>query len=76
MFAQAGVGIKYKTPRGFISLEARMNGGFFDQVKRTTTSNTEELRDKYYYKDDDFNINILSFSLGYTQIFYKPSKRK
>jgi hypothetical protein len=53
-----------------------MNGGFFDQVKRTTTANTEELRDKYYYKDDDFNINILSFSLGYTQIFYKPSKRK
>ncbi|MGD0341530.1 MAG: outer membrane beta-barrel protein [Bacteroidales bacterium] len=76
MFAQAGVGIKYKTPRGFISMEARMNGGFFNQVKRNTTSLTEELNNYYYYIDDDFNINTLNFSLGYTQIFYKPSKRK
>jgi|SRR5664280_28881 len=76
MFSQTGVGIKYKTPSGFISLEARMNNGFFDQVKRSTTSNTEELGEKYFYIDDDFHINTFSLSLGYTQIFYKPSKRK
>jgi hypothetical protein len=76
MFAQTGAGIRLKTPSGFISLEARMNSGFFDQVKRSTTANTEELGQKYFYIDDDFNINTLNFSVGYTQIFYKPSKRK
>ena len=76
MFAQAGVGIRFKTPSGFISLEARMNGGFFDQVIRRNTNLTEYLAGYYYYIDDDFNISTLNFSIGYTQIFYKPSKRK
>jgi hypothetical protein len=76
MFAQAGVGIRYKTPSGFISLEARMNAGFFDQVIRSNTDLTEYLKGYYYYIDDDFHINTLNLSLGYTQIFYKPSKRK
>jgi len=30
----------------------------------------------YFYEDDDFHVNSLNFSIGYTQIFYKPSKRK
>ena len=30
----------------------------------------------YYYADDEFNVNSLNFNIGYTLIFYKPSKRK
>jgi hypothetical protein len=76
MFAQAGIGLRYKTPRGFISLEARMNGGFLNQVIRSNTDLTQNLKGYYYYIDDDFHMNTLNLSVGYTQIFYIPSKRK
>ena len=92
IFAQAGLGIKFKTPLGFISLEARVNNGFLNQVKKSgsgtllnyengdfdirNTSSAEELKYKYYYIDDAFNLNALNITVGYTQIFYKPSKRK
>jgi hypothetical protein len=92
IFAQAGFGIKYKTPLGYISLEARLNNGFLNQVKKSgsntyfnyeggirdlkKTSSAEELKYRYYYLDDAFNLGTLNISLGYTQIFYKPSKRK
>ncbi|MGA1978396.1 MAG: outer membrane beta-barrel protein [Bacteroidales bacterium] len=75
VFAQAGVGIKFKTPGGFISLEARSNLGLFDQTVRGGNS-SEILEYPYYYADDDFKLNDLVISLGYTQIFYKPTKRK
>jgi hypothetical protein len=75
LFAQAGAGIKFKTPGGFINLEIRSNFGIFDQTVRGGAS-AEELRWDYYYVDDDFNMNNLNFNIGYTQIFYKPSKRK
>lgn len=77
IFAQAGAGIKYKTNGGFINLEFRSNFGFLNQaVRDVSTDDYQTLRSRYYYLDDDFNLNNLNFSLGYTQIFYKPSKRK
>ncbi len=76
MFIQAGAGIKYKTPRGFISLEARSNFGMSNQVLRKLDDSTKELECTYSYYDDEFNINNLNINIGYTQIFYKPSKRK
>ncbi len=74
LFAQAGAGVKLKTPRGWISLEARSNFGLFNQVKSGGAS-AEKLRWDYNYKDDDFHMNNLNFNVGYTQIFYKPVKR-
>jgi hypothetical protein len=77
LFAQAGAGIKLKIPRGFVSLEARSNFGFFNQVVRGNYSNEdEELSWKYKNADDDFNLNNLNFTIGVSQIFYNPSKRK
>jgi hypothetical protein len=75
LFAQAGAGIKFKTPLGFASLEARLNAGVFNQVLRNYIY-TEGLNHTYYYADDDFNLNTLNICFGYTYIFYKPSKRK
>jgi hypothetical protein len=75
IFAQAGLGLKFKTPRGFINLEARSNFGFLNQTSRAGNS-TEQLKWDYKYKDDYFNLNTLNITLGYTQIFYKSSKRK
>jgi hypothetical protein len=92
LFAQTGLGIKYKTPLGFISLEARLNNGFLNQVKHSgsgtlynyegtridlnKSTSAEELKYKYYNIDDAFNLNDLNICIGYTQIFYRPSKRK
>jgi hypothetical protein len=76
MFIQVGAGIKFKTPGGFISLEARSDFGMSNQVLRKLDASTLELANRYSYSDDDFNINNLNINIGYTQIFYKPSKRK
>jgi hypothetical protein len=75
IFVQAGGGIKYKTRGGFFFTELRTNIGFFDQVIREGYSTEEQELARYFYADDDFNLNALNFTLGYTQIFYKPSKR-
>jgi hypothetical protein len=76
LFLTAGVGIRYKTPLGFICLEARSVFGTRNQVVSTWTSQTEELAYKYTFIDDDFRMNNLGITLGYTQIFYKPVKKK
>jgi hypothetical protein len=76
LFLQAGAGIKYKIPGGFISLEVRSDFGMRDQVLHKRDDSTLELADRYLYSDDEFNINNLNINIGYTQIFFKPSKRK
>lgn len=75
LFPQTGIGLKFKTPGGFISLEGRLNSGMFNQHKEG--ANTNGILDSFYmYADDDFHLNTMNISFGYTQIFYKPSKRK
>jgi hypothetical protein len=75
LFGQAGAGLKFKTTRGYLNFEVRSNFGFLNQTVRGSTSN-ETLRWDYKYVDDDFRLNSLNITLGYTQIFYKSSKRK
>jgi hypothetical protein len=74
LFVQAGAGVKLKTRGGFFLAEIRTNAGLLNQTVRGGSS-TEELIFAYKYEDDDFHINTLNFCLGYTQIFYKPTKR-
>ncbi|MCX6256049.1 MAG: outer membrane beta-barrel protein [Bacteroidia bacterium] len=80
LFTQAGAGIKFKTRGGYIIVEVRSNIGILNQTVRTQLPtlelSSEELGNYYKYEDDDFHLNTLNFSIGYTQIFYKPSKRK
>lgn len=76
LFSQVGGGVKFKIRGGYISADIRTNFGFFDQTKRVDDAATGELGNFYHQVDDDFHLNALNFSLGYTQIFYKPSKRK
>ena len=75
LFGQAGAGLKFKTTLGYLNLEVRSNFGLLNQTVRGGAS-AEALRWEYKYVDDDFNLNNLNLTLGYTQIFYKPSKRK
>jgi hypothetical protein len=76
VFSQVGGGVKFKTRGGYLSAEIRSNIGFFDQTIRVEDAATGELGNYYHQVDDDFHLNALNFSIGYTRIFYKPSKRK
>ena len=80
LFVQTGAGIKYKTRGGYLFAEVRSNFGIFNQVLReplpSEIHSSAELENFYFYIDDGFNLNAANFTLGYTQIFYKPSKRK
>jgi hypothetical protein len=74
IIGQAGGGIKLKIPKGYLNFEIRANLGVYNQVKNRTGS-AEDLANGYNYLDDDFNLNAVNISFGYTKIFYKPSKR-
>lgn len=75
-FTQTGAGIKYKTRGGYLFTELRSNFGFIYQaIGKGSTPEEQELSLNYHYTDDDFHLNALNFTVGYTQIFYKPSKR-
>ena len=77
IFGQVGGGLKFKTRGGYFTGEVRSNAGFLNQTIRGGDPTTEaELSDKYKYVDDEFHLNSLNFNIGYTRIFYKPSKRK
>ncbi|MBK9390346.1 MAG: hypothetical protein IPN68_09200 [Bacteroidetes bacterium] len=79
IFGQVGAGMKFKTRGGYMFAEVRGNFGIFNQTRRSDlpdyTHSSEEHGYFYKYADDDFNLNALNFTIGYTQIFYKPSKR-
>ena len=76
IFTQAGAGVKYKTRGGYLFTELRSNFGFlFQPIGDGTSTGDQELSGFYHYNDDDFHLNALNFTVGYTQIFYKPSKR-
>ncbi|HLN20512.1 MAG TPA: outer membrane beta-barrel protein [Bacteroidales bacterium] len=75
IFAQLGGGIKYKTRNGFFVAEVRSNLGLLDQTRGNNQDfASDKLARNFYYTDDDFNLNSLNFNVGYTYIFYKPSK--
>jgi hypothetical protein len=75
LFGQAGGGLKFKIPKGYLNFEIRSNFGVYNQVLRGGES-AANLEGGYYYKDDDFNLNDINFNLGYTLILYKPTKRE
>ncbi|HUX58662.1 MAG TPA: outer membrane beta-barrel protein [Bacteroidales bacterium] len=75
IFAQVGAGIKFKTPGGYLFSEVRSTFGILNQTIEGGDSNSELIW-HYFYKDNDFHINSLNFSVGYIQLFYKPSKLK
>ncbi|MBK7131726.1 MAG: hypothetical protein IPH69_02575 [Bacteroidales bacterium] len=76
VFTQTGAGVKYKTRGGYLFTELRSNFGFIYQaIGDGSSAEDQELSVTYHYTDDDFHLNTLNFTVGYTQIFYKPSKR-
>ncbi len=68
----AGLGVKYKIPRGFLIFDTRYNYGILNQVNTNQRYTNPELIYKYYYVDNNFKLNNLMFSIGYVYSIYKP----
>jgi hypothetical protein len=74
--AIAGVGMRYKVPRGVISIDLRANIGLNNIVKKDQRWENQDFITKYYHVDDDFSINTFSLTAGYYFSFYKPKKQR
>jgi hypothetical protein len=70
-----GTGLRYKVPRGVVTLDLRANLGLTNIVKPETRYSNLELATQTYYLDDDFTVNTFSLSAGYYFSFYKPKKQ-
>jgi hypothetical protein len=71
-----GAGVRYKVPRGVVTIDLRANIGLNNIVQSEHRYENQEFLTKYYYMDDDFSINTLSLSAGYYFSFYKPKKQR
>jgi hypothetical protein len=75
LFLQPGAGIKYKTREGYFFVELRSNLGAFNQEVFDGYGDSDDYAWTYFKGDNSFRLNTLNLTLGYTRIFYKPSKR-
>jgi hypothetical protein len=74
-FAQLGGGLKYKISKGFLFAEIRSDIGILDQ--NVPGGQTIPQTDFFYaWRDPSFRLNAVNINVGYTYIFYKPTKRK
>jgi hypothetical protein len=75
LFGQIAAGVKYKIPKGFLFAELRSDFGMLEQ--NLSGGLTIPQGDWYYaWRDPNFRLNAFNINIGYTYIFYKPSKRK
>jgi hypothetical protein len=71
-----GAGIRYKVPRGVITVALRASLGINNIVRSDKRYDNQELSTRFNYLDDDFSLNTLSLSAGYYFSFYKPKKQR
>jgi hypothetical protein len=71
-----GTGIRYKVPRGVITVDLRATLGINNIVRADKRYDNKELSTRFHYLDDDFSLNTISLSAGYYFSFYKPKKQR
>jgi hypothetical protein len=72
---QVTAGMKYKITKGFLFAEVRSSFGILNQS--IAGGSTQETGEWFYaWRDPGFRMNTFNINIGYTYIFYKPSKRK
>lgn len=71
-----GGGLRYKIPGAYIFLDVRYNLGLANQVNSNSRNNgLDENVWLYYYLQDDFFLDDLSFSIGISKTFYRPRRK-
>jgi|WetSurMetagenome_2_1015567.scaffolds.fasta_scaffold15777_3 hypothetical protein len=71
-----GAGVRYKVPRGILSVDLRAELGLTNIVVSSKRYENHALYDRFYYLDDDFSLNSISLSVGYYFSFYSPRKQR
>lgn len=69
-------GIRFKVPKGMISLDFRYKKGMLNQVNKTQRYTNNHLMYRYYYIDSDFALDHYILSVGYVYSFYNPKRKK
>lgn len=72
----AGVGLKYQIKKGYIIFELKHNFSITNMMKSSQRFDNQNYMFKYYYIENDFKFSDAEFSIGYTQSFYNPRKKK
>jgi len=70
-----GSGINYKVRKGNVFFDLRYNVGLQNIVNKKERYSSSELIYKYFYVDDNFKLNHLSFTFGFYYNIYKPKKK-
>lgn len=71
-----GLGMRYKVPRGIVSVDVRAKMGLNNIVNGDKRRDNDLLLNQFHYMDDDFSLNMLSVSVGYYFSFYSPRKQR
>jgi len=71
--AVLGGGVKLKIPKGYMYLDLRYSYGLSRQVNPETRWD-QETTFLFYQADGDFQLDYLSFSIGYRYSFFKSTK--
>lgn len=69
----AGLGFRYKLPMSYFFVDISSHIGTLNQYSSGELTNSEWF---YFCTDDSFRVNNLRFTIGYTYIIYKPSKKE
>ncbi len=70
------LGLRFKIPRGVISLDFRYKKGMLNQVNKSQRYTNNHLMYRYYYIDSDFVLDHYTLSIGYVYSFYNPKRQK
>ena len=74
--AIAGIGMHYKIPRGFLSVDLRYNYGINNLVKSEKRYENTYLYSQFKYLDDDFSLHTFSFSVRVLFFILQSKKNK
>ena len=74
-WAIGGVGLRYRALSGYFDFALGYKYCLMPFVKKGNRYSNNDALYNYQYIDDDFKINRISCSIGYTKLFYKTKKR-
>lgn len=74
-WALGGLGLRYKALGGFFNLAMSYRYSLMPFVKKGNRYTSNDGLFYYQYIDDDFKLNKVSLTLGYTRLFYSSRKR-
>ncbi len=69
-----GGGLRYSVNKAYFFVDVRYNLGFTSQVDPASRQEPGDDAWLFYNLQDDFKLSDLSFTIGYSRIFYKPKR--